>query len=134
MTEKKKANDNSHNKEKRLEEFCLVGGIFLFAVVYGESRLVMGLGILPSMVLGVCALGVGSIMGLGIYKLGKKIGKMRVFKGSKAILAEEIYLSKKICLDCPQCGHLLKGAIQEMTGDTGVCPKCKSEFVIEQKQ
>lgn len=39
----------------------------------------------------------------------------------------------KLRLDCPQCGHLLKGATTEMIGDIGVCPKCKAEFVIEQK-
>lgn len=41
---------------------------------------------------------------------------------------------KKIKVNCPQCGRLLKGATREMIGDTGVCPKCKTEFVIEQKQ
>ena len=38
----------------------------------------------------------------------------------------------KLIISCPKCGRLLKGATQEMIGDTGVCPKCKSEFVIEQ--
>jgi len=40
----------------------------------------------------------------------------------------------KLKLVCPQCGRPLYGATQEMTGDTGICPKCKAEFVIEQKQ
>lgn len=40
----------------------------------------------------------------------------------------------KLIINCPQCSRSLKGATQEMIGDTGVCPKCKSEFVIEQKQ
>ncbi len=40
----------------------------------------------------------------------------------------------KLIINCPQCGHSLKGATQEMIGDKGVCPKCKAEFVIEQKQ
>jgi len=34
--------------------------------------------------------------------------------------------------NCPQCGRSLRGATQEMVGDTGVCPKCKAEFVIGQ--
>ena len=29
------------------------------------------------------------------------------------------------------CGRSLKGATQAMIGDTGVCPKCRTEFVIE---
>lgn len=38
----------------------------------------------------------------------------------------------KLVINCPKCDRLLKGATREMIGDTGVCPKCKSEFVIEQ--
>lgn len=41
--------------------------------------------------------------------------------------------NKKLRLNCPQCGRLLKGATREMIGDIGVCPKCKAEFAIEQK-
>ena len=41
---------------------------------------------------------------------------------------------KKIKVNCPQCGRKLKGAMREMIGDIGVCPKCKVEFVIEQEQ
>ena len=41
--------------------------------------------------------------------------------------------SNKIKINCPECGCSLKGATQEMIGDIGVCPKCKSEFTIEQK-
>ena len=41
--------------------------------------------------------------------------------------------NKKLRLNCPQCGRLLKGATREMIGDIGVCPKCKAEFTIEQK-
>lgn len=40
---------------------------------------------------------------------------------------------RKMRLDCPQCGRQLKGASTDMVGDVGVCPKCKAEFVIEQK-
>lgn len=39
--------------------------------------------------------------------------------------------SKKLRLACPECGHPLYGATYEMIGDTGVCPKCKADFVIE---
>lgn len=41
---------------------------------------------------------------------------------------------KTIIVDCPKCGRWLKGATREMIGDTGVCPKCKAEFVIKQEQ
>jgi len=34
-------------------------------------------------------------------------------------------------ISCPQCGRSLNGATKDMIGDTGVCPKCRSEFVIE---
>lgn len=42
--------------------------------------------------------------------------------------------SKKSKLEifCPQCGRQLYGASQDMIGDTGVCTRCKAEFVIEQ--
>jgi len=51
------------------------------------------------------------------------------------LLKKEIQKGKKveIRVNCPQCGRSLKGATQEMIGDIGVCPKCKSEFTIEQK-
>ncbi len=39
----------------------------------------------------------------------------------------------KLRVNCPQCDRLLNGATTDMIGDTGVCPKCKAEFVIEQK-
>ena len=42
--------------------------------------------------------------------------------------------SEKVSINCPRCGRSLKGATQEMIGDTGICPKCKAEFIIEQKQ
>lgn len=37
----------------------------------------------------------------------------------------------KLIINCPQCGRSLRGATEEMIGDTGLCPKCKVEFVIE---
>jgi predicted Zn-ribbon and HTH transcriptional regulator len=39
--------------------------------------------------------------------------------------------SKKVSINCPKCGRSLEGATQEMIGDTGICPKCKAEFIIE---
>jgi hypothetical protein len=39
----------------------------------------------------------------------------------------------KLKLHCPNCGRSLYGATREMIGDTGVCPKCKIEFVIYEK-
>lgn len=38
--------------------------------------------------------------------------------------------SSKLKFHCPNCGRSLYGATKEMIGDTGVCPKCKTEFVI----
>ncbi|MFC1636346.1 hypothetical protein ACFL5Z_16065 [Planctomycetota bacterium] len=37
-------------------------------------------------------------------------------------------------VNCPQCGRSLRGATREMIGDTGVCPKCKAEFLIKQNK
>ena len=134
MAEGEKADNNSHDKEKRLEHFFCSVGVFVCVAVYLGIRSVMRLGILPSILLGACAGGVGTIMGLGIYRLGKRLGKVKGFKGISTVLTKEIYLSKKIWVDCPQCGRLLKGATRGMIGDTGVCPKCKAEFVIKQEQ
>jgi len=36
----------------------------------------------------------------------------------------------KLRISCPKCGRSLRGATSDMTGDTGVCPKCKAEFTI----
>jgi len=36
----------------------------------------------------------------------------------------------RLRVTCPKCGRSLRGATQEMIGETGVCPKCKAEFVI----
>ncbi len=41
--------------------------------------------------------------------------------------------SRKLKLACPQCGRSLKGVTEAMIGDIGVCPKCKAEFTIKQK-
>jgi len=41
---------------------------------------------------------------------------------------------KELDVKCPKCGRSLRGATKEMIGDTGVCPKCKTEFEIERKQ
>ena len=39
---------------------------------------------------------------------------------------------KNLKVNCPECGRSLKGATHAMIGDTGVCVKCKAEFVIGQ--
>ncbi len=39
----------------------------------------------------------------------------------------------KLKVKCPYCRRSLKGATEAMIGDIGVCPKCKSEFIIEPK-
>lgn len=109
MAEEKKANNNSHNKGKRLEQFFCNTGAF-------------GGGI------------IGAFIGSGVYRLGKRLGKIKGFKRISLILTKEIYLSKKISVNCPQCGRWLKGATREMIGDTGVCPKCNHEFEIKQEE
>ncbi len=42
--------------------------------------------------------------------------------------------SRKLRINCPQCGRSLTGATQDMIGDTGVCPKCKAEFTIQKEE
>jgi len=37
----------------------------------------------------------------------------------------------KLNIKCPGCGRSVKGITQAMIGDTGACPKCRTEFVIE---
>ncbi len=39
----------------------------------------------------------------------------------------------KIKVHCPQCRCSLKGVTREMIGDTGVCLKCNTEFVIREQ-
>jgi len=39
----------------------------------------------------------------------------------------------KLRINCPGCGRPLKRTTQAMIGDIAVCPKCKVEFTIEQK-
>ncbi len=41
--------------------------------------------------------------------------------------------SKKLQIRCPNCNRKLKGATENMAGDIGVCPKCKTEFEIKQQ-
>lgn len=38
--------------------------------------------------------------------------------------------SKELNIKCPQCGRMLFGATREMIGHTGVCQKCRTEFII----
>lgn len=40
--------------------------------------------------------------------------------------------SNRLRIKCPKCGRALYGATPQMSGETGVCPKCKAEFVIGQ--
>ena len=61
-------------------------------------------------------------------------GFLRSLVGKKVIEEKsQPKKSKNIRINCPECGRSLKGATQEMIGDIGVCPKCKSEFTIEPK-
>jgi hypothetical protein len=39
-------------------------------------------------------------------------------------------MAKKLKIDCPTCGKVLRGATSDMLGDVGVCPVCKAEFRI----
>lgn len=38
----------------------------------------------------------------------------------------------KIKTICPNCCRFLKGATREMVGDIGICPKCGTEFTIQE--
>jgi hypothetical protein len=38
---------------------------------------------------------------------------------------------KELLIKCPNCHQRLEGAKENMVGDTGVCPKCKTEFEIK---
>jgi len=42
--------------------------------------------------------------------------------------------TEKIPIICPQCHKRLFGATKDMVGETGICPKCKAEFIIEEKK
>lgn len=39
-------------------------------------------------------------------------------------------MTKKLKINCPSCGKVLRGATSDMIGDIGVCPVCKAEFEI----
>jgi len=58
----------------------------------------------------------------------------KVKKSKSMMPVADIVSQKKISINCPRCGCSLKGVTQEMIGDTGICTKCKEEFIIEQKQ
>ena len=66
---------------------------------------------------------------IGIFKINQhpKL-KPWIQKINKPIKLKQ--RSKKLKLKCPHCGRSLKGATQSMIGDTGVCPKCNTEFTI----
>ncbi len=38
----------------------------------------------------------------------------------------------RIAVTCPNCGKRLKGATTAMIGETGICPKCKTEFELSE--
>lgn len=97
--------------------------------------------------IGIIALTV-LIATVAVYSADRKYEKLIVTVAALTILAElGIILggrkaksddeqdhelkSNKLKVVCPECGRLLKGATQEMIGDTGICPKCKAEFVID---
>jgi len=42
--------------------------------------------------------------------------------------------NSKIKVKCPGCGRALRGVTNEMLGDVGVCPKCKTEFIISESK
>jgi predicted Zn-ribbon and HTH transcriptional regulator len=42
--------------------------------------------------------------------------------------------TEKLPIICPHCQRKLFGATRAMVGDTGICPKCKAEFIIEEKK
>ncbi len=66
-------------------------------------------------------------------KVRKDEAKHRLSKLQYKLLKKKNQGKVKIKINCPQCGRSLKVATQDMIGDIGVCPKCKSEFTIEQK-
>ena len=94
--------------------------------------------------IGAIALTFGCVI-VAIYLTGEKGYKTATTIGGFLILTELVAIwrpkktigengdkKSKFVINCPQCGRSLKGATQEMIGDTGVCPKCKAEFIIEQ--
>jgi len=48
-----------------------------------------------------------------------------------ALYEDMIKHKTKLKVTCPVCGRSLRGATQAMIGDTAVCPKCRTEFVLE---
>jgi hypothetical protein len=46
---------------------------------------------------------------------------------------QEEQTTKKLMIRCPKCGRKLLGATNGMTGEIGVCHKCKAEFVIKEE-
>jgi len=84
------------------------------------------------------------IVGIYVYRLGRLLANIFKRKNAeqkdvernsqlKAIYDDLQKQTTKLKLKCPGCGRSLKGATEGMVGDVGVCPKCKAEFVIEQK-
>ncbi len=54
-------------------------------------------------------------------------------KIAKFLEEHGVTVDTKLKVKCPGCKRSLKGATEAMIGDTAVCPKCKTEFIIEKK-
>ncbi len=66
------------------------------------------------------------------------LGLMFWFGNTRAICTEcnkkfKISDELKFAVRCPNCSRKLKGATEKMIGDTGICPKCKTEFEIKRQ-
>lgn len=66
------------------------------------------------------------------------LGLMFWYGNSRAICTEcnhKFKISDDLnpTIRCPNCNRKLKGATEDMVGDIGVCPKCKTEFEIKRK-
>ena len=64
------------------------------------------------------------------------LGILLWYGNAKAICTEcnhrfVISDDSKLSIRCPNCNRKLKGATEDIIGETGVCPKCKTEFKIE---
>lgn len=99
----------------------IVGGIII-NIVINLIALSAGYVCLAYGILGIglvtCSLGLASfVSGRDLYM---EMSNIRL----KVTNRENLHI------DCPQCGRSLKGATGEMIGDTGVCPKCKAEFIL----
>lgn len=75
----------------------------------------------------------GAIIGFLLFLIP---GVLLWYGNAKAICTEcnhrfVISDDSKLSIRCPNCNRKLKGATEDMVGETGVCTKCKTEFKIE---